>query len=169
MDSRGFRLRGTEPFEAAVSSLFGSLRVTDPGPPGFHAVVDHVAIGALMVARIQAAAATVTRDTRCITSTDVEWMHLTLHCRGQVTVTQDERTTALKPGELFACDNTRPYRIIGAEPSDMTVLCVPRASLGKQADCMAGVRHSPYPRKTVSAGFSAAHCPGWRRTSPVKA
>ncbi|MDO0939149.1 helix-turn-helix domain-containing protein [Streptomyces sp. DG2A-72] len=144
-DSKGFRLRGTEPFEAAVSSLFGSLRVTDPGPPGFQAVVDHVAIGALMVTRIQAAAATVTRDTRCITSTDVEWMHLTLHRCGQVAVTQDDRTTALKPGVLFACDNTRPYRIIGAEASEMTVLCVPRASLGKQADCMSRRTALPIP------------------------
>ncbi|MFC8662354.1 helix-turn-helix domain-containing protein [Streptomyces sp. NPDC057199] len=135
-ESKGFRLTGTESFEAAVSSLFGSLRVTDPGPPAFQAVVDHVAIGAVIVARIQAAAATVTRDIQCITSTDVEWMHLTLHRRGPVAVTQDDRTSALRPGELFACDNTRPYRIIGAEPSDMTVLCVPRASLGKRADCM---------------------------------
>ncbi|WP_281296107.1 helix-turn-helix domain-containing protein [Streptomyces sp. ATE26] len=133
-DRKGSRLRGTESFEAVASALFAPLRVTDPGPQGFEAVVDHAVIGPVVVARIQAAAATVTRDNRSITSSDVEWMHFTLHHHGPVTAAQDDRTTAVRPGELFACDNTRPYRLVGVDPSDMTVLCVPRASLGKHAN-----------------------------------
>ncbi|MEH0447788.1 MULTISPECIES: hypothetical protein [unclassified Streptomyces] len=46
--------------------------------------------------------------------------------------TQDDRTTTVRPGELFACDNTRPYRLIGVDHTHMTVLCVPRASLGRR-------------------------------------
>ncbi|MGQ4335367.1 AraC-like ligand-binding domain-containing protein [Streptomyces hayashii] len=135
-DSKRSRLNGTERFEAAASSLFAPLRVTDPGPPAFRAVVDHVDIGSVIVARIQANAATVTRDRRTISSHDPELMHLTLHHRGPVSVMQDGRTASLKPGELFACDNTRPYRIIGSASSDMTVLCVPRANLGRHADSL---------------------------------
>ena len=135
-DSKRNHLSGTEPFEAAASSLFAPLRVTDPGPPEFRAVVDHADIGPVTVARIQAHAATVTRDRRTISSDDRELMHLTLHHGGPVAVLQDGRTATLEPGELFACDNTRPYRIIGAAPSDMTVLSVPRANLGRHADAI---------------------------------
>ncbi|MEU6353129.1 helix-turn-helix domain-containing protein [Streptomyces sp. NPDC047072] len=133
-DSKSSLLRGIESFEAAASSLFAPLRVTDPGPPVFRATVDHTAIGPVTVTRIYATAATVTRGGDSITSTDQELMHLTLHHRGRLIATQDDRTTVLKPGEMFACDNTRPYRLIGAAPSDMTVLCVPRTSLGRHAD-----------------------------------
>jgi AraC-like DNA-binding protein len=133
-DRKGFRLRGTEPFEAVASALFAPLRVTDPGPQGFEAVVDHTVVGPVVVARVQASAAVVTRDNRSITSSDVEWMHFNLHHHGPVTATQADRTTAVRPGELFACDNTRPYRLIGADLIDMTVLCVPRASLGRHAN-----------------------------------
>lgn len=128
------RLRGTESFETVASALFAPLRVSDPGLQEFDAVVNHTAIGPLVVARIQATAATVTRDSHSITSSDVEWMHFNLHHHGLLTATQDDRTATVKPGELFACDNTRPYRLIGAEPSDMTVLCIPRASLGIHAN-----------------------------------
>ncbi|MEU6393628.1 helix-turn-helix domain-containing protein [Streptomyces sp. NPDC046939] len=132
-DRHDLHLTGTEAFEAVASSLFAPLRVTGPGPQEFDAVVNHTAIGPVVVARIQATAATVTRGSRSITSSDVEWMHFTLHHHGPLTATQDDRTTTVKPGELFACDNTRPYRLIGADPSDMTVLCVPWASLGRHA------------------------------------
>ncbi|MDQ0578454.1 AraC-like ligand-binding domain-containing protein [Streptomyces rishiriensis] len=127
-------LAGTEAFEAVASALFAPLRVIGPGPQEFQAVVDHTAIGPVVVARIQATAGTVMRDNRSITSSDVEWMHFTLHHHGPLTATQDDRTVTVRPGELFACDNTRPYRLIGADPSDMTVLCVPRASLGRHAN-----------------------------------
>ncbi|MFG2127092.1 hypothetical protein ACGFNV_04760 [Streptomyces sp. NPDC048751] len=74
-DREGCRLKGTESFEALASALFAPLRVNDAGRPAFEAVVDHADIGPLVVARIQADAATVTRDNRCITSSDTEWMH----------------------------------------------------------------------------------------------
>ncbi|MFE4724289.1 AraC family transcriptional regulator, partial [Streptomyces sp. NPDC056728] len=135
-DRKGSRLSGTESFEAVASALFAPLRVTHPEPQGFQAVVDHTAVGPVVVARVQASAAMVTRDNHSITSSDMEWMHFTLHHHGAVTATQDDRTTAVKPGEVFACDNTRPYRLIGADPSDMTVLCVPRASLGRHANAV---------------------------------
>lgn len=133
-DRRGSRLRGTESFEALASALFAPLRVIDPCPSAFEAVVDQTDIGPLVVARIQATAATVMRDGRSITSGDVEWVHFNLHHHGPLSATQDDRTTTVKPGELFACDNTRPYRLIGADLIDMTVLCVPRASLGRHAN-----------------------------------
>ncbi|MEU6389119.1 helix-turn-helix domain-containing protein [Streptomyces sp. NPDC046939] len=133
-DCKNSRLTGTESFEAVASDLFAPLRVTDGGPQVFKAVVDHTVVGPVVVARIQATAATVTRDNRCITSSDVEWMHFNLHHHGSLTAIQDGRTTTVRPGELFACDNTRPYRLVGADSSDMTVLCVPRATLGRHAD-----------------------------------
>ncbi|WP_416969463.1 helix-turn-helix domain-containing protein [Streptomyces sp. 4F14] len=125
----------TESFEAAASSLFAPIRVTDPAP-AFHATFEHAAIGPAAVARIRATAATVVRDDRTITSADREWMHLTLLHGGRLGVGQDDRATALTPGELFLCDNTRPYRLIGDGPTDMTVLCVPRASLGRHVDAI---------------------------------
>ncbi|MCI3246510.1 MULTISPECIES: helix-turn-helix domain-containing protein [Streptomyces] len=152
-DSKASRLRGTESFEAVASALFAPLRVTDPGPQGFEAVVDHAVIGPVVVARIQATAATVTRDNHSITSSDVEWMHFNLHHRGPVTATQDDRTATVKPGELFACDNTRPYRLIGAAPSDMTVLCVPRASLGRYANSISRRTVFPIPTQDAIGGL----------------
>ncbi|MHC5905322.1 AraC-like ligand-binding domain-containing protein [Streptomyces sp. S6] len=128
-DDIGTRLNEAKSFETAASSLFAPLRVTDPAPL-FHATVRHAALGPLVVARIRATAATVVRDDRTITSTDREWMHVTLLHGGRLGAAQDDRTAALTPGDLFACDNTRPYRLIGAGPTDMTVLCVPRTSLG---------------------------------------
>lgn len=133
-DREGRRLKGTESFEALASALFAPLRVNDAGSPVFEAVVDYADIGPLVVARIRADAATVTRDNHCIRSSDMEWMHFNLHHHGPVTAIQDGRSSSVRSGELFACDNTRPYRLIGADPIDMTVLCVPRTSLGRHAD-----------------------------------
>lgn len=144
-DSRLARLRGTQSFETVASALFAPLRVSDPGPRGFEAVIDHTVIGPVVIARIQAAAATVTRDSGSITSTDVEWMHFNLHHHGPLTAAQDDRTATMKPGELYACDNTRPYRLIGADPTDMTVLCIPRASLGRHADSVSQRTALPIP------------------------
>jgi len=152
-DRKGSRLRGTESFEAVASALFAPLRVIDPGPQEFEAVVDHTVIGPVVVARIQATAATVTRDNRSITSSDVEWMHFNLHHHGPVTATQDHRTTMVKPGELFACDNTRPYRLVGADSSDMTVLCVPRASLGSHANSISRRTVLPIPTQGGIGGL----------------
>ncbi|MFE6888013.1 helix-turn-helix domain-containing protein [Streptomyces sp. NPDC057694] len=139
----GYRLKGTESFETLASALFAPLRVNDAGKPAFEAVVDHADIGPLVVARIQADAATVTRDNRCIKSGDTEWMHFNLHHHGAVTAIQGDRSTSVKSGELFACDNTRPYRLIGADSIDMTVLCVPRANLGRHADTISARTASP--------------------------
>ncbi|MEU3838612.1 helix-turn-helix domain-containing protein [Streptomyces sp. NPDC028635] len=144
-DCTSSRLRSAESFEAVASALFAPLRVRDPGPTEFEAVVDHTVIGPVVVARIRATAATVTRDKRSITSSDMEWMHFNLHHHGSVTATQDDRTTTVKPGELFTCDNTRPYRLIGADSSDMTVFCVPRASLGRHADSVSRRTTLPIP------------------------
>lgn len=166
-DSKRSRLI-TEPFEAAASSLFAPLRVTDPGPPAFRAVVDHVDIGPEIVARIQANAATVTRDHRTISSHDQELMHLTLHHRGTVAVMQDGRTATLKPGELFACDNTRPYRIIGSAPSDMTVLCVPEQTSAGTRTPSAVARPFPHLLRAGSADSSATRCPQLTRTPRAK-
>lgn len=135
VDAQRVRLSGVDAFETAVSALFAPLRLTDTGPPEFQATVRHTVVGPKVVARLRSSAATVVRDS--ILSSDQELMHVTLHHRGKATVVQDDRATALKPGELFACDNTRSYRIIGAGPSDMTVLCVPRAHLGPHADIIA--------------------------------
>ncbi|MFE9454378.1 helix-turn-helix domain-containing protein [Streptomyces sp. NPDC006739] len=146
-DRKDCRLSGTESFEALASALFAPLRVTDQGRKAFEAVVDHTDIGPLVVARIQATAATVTRDNRCITSSDMEWVHFNLHHHGPVTATQDDRTVPVKPGELFACDNTRPYRLIGADLIDMTVLCVPRASLGRHANSISRRTALPVPTR----------------------
>lgn len=144
-DNKGSLLSGTESFEAAISSLFGPMGVTDPDPPAFEAMVDHAAIGPVVVARIQATAATVTRRSRSITSTDPDWMQLALHHSGPLAVTQDDRTTALKPSELLAIDNTRPYRVVTAGPGDITVLGVPRASLGWHADAISRRTALPIP------------------------
>ncbi|MFF1547662.1 helix-turn-helix domain-containing protein [Streptomyces sp. NPDC058291] len=144
-DRTGSRLRGTESFEALASALFAPLRVIDPEPQAFEAVVDHAAIGPLMVVRIQATAATVTRDKHSITSTDMEWVHFNLHHHGPVRAMQDDRTTTVQPGELFACDNTRPYRLIGADLSAMTVLCIPRASLGRHVNAITRRTALPIP------------------------
>ncbi len=133
-DHDDLRLAGTEAFEAVASALFAPLRVTHPCPQEFKAVVGHSAIRPVVVTRIKATTATVTRDHHSTASSDVEWMHFTLHHHGPLTAIQDDRTTTVKPGELFACDNTRPYRLIGTNPTDMTVLCVPRASLGRHAN-----------------------------------
>ncbi|MFJ9736563.1 helix-turn-helix domain-containing protein [Streptomyces sp. NPDC101166] len=152
-DRKGSRLRGTESFEAVASALFAPLRVTDPGPLGFEAVVDHTAVGPVVVARVQASAATVTRDNHSITSSDVEWMHFTLHHQGVVTAIQGDRITKVEPGEVFACDNTRPYRLIGAGSSDMTVLCVPRASLGRHANSISLRTALPIPTQGGIGGL----------------
>ena len=122
-----------ESFSEAGSALFAPLRVTDPRT-AFRVTVDPAAVGPVVAARIQASPATVVRDRALITSTDPEWMKLTLLHNGPVGIAQGDRMTRLKPGDLFACDTTRPYRLTGIGASDMTVFCVPRTSLGRHAD-----------------------------------
>ncbi len=166
-DHDDLRLAGTEAFEAVASALFAPLRVTHPCPQEFKAVVGHSAIRPVVVTRIKATTATVTRDHHSTASSDVEWMHFTLHHHGPLTAIQDDRTTTVKPGELFACDNTRPYRLIGTDPTDMTVLCVPGPASADTRTPSASAPHSPYALRAGSAHFTATHCPQSPKTSPA--
>jgi AraC-like DNA-binding protein len=101
----------------------------------------------MVIARVRATSATVTRDSCSISSSDVEWIHFNLHHQGPVTVCQDDRIATVDAGDLFICDNTRPYRLIGFDHTDMTVLCVPRASLGKHANSVS--RRTAFPSSAV--------------------
>ncbi|WP_247613048.1 AraC-like ligand-binding domain-containing protein [Streptomyces galbus] len=130
----GSGLPATRSFEAFTSARCAPLQVVGPDPQECGAVVDQATVGPLVVVRIRATAATVTRDSSRITSSDMEWVHVNLVHRGLVTAIQDDRATTVRPGELFTCDSTRPYRLVGAVPSDFTVLCVPRAVLGRHGD-----------------------------------
>lgn len=165
-DHRASRLQGTDSFETVASGLFAPLRVSDPRPQDFEAVVEHTTIGTLAIARIKATGATVTRDRRSITSTDVQWMHFNLHHHGPLTAGQDDRLTTVRPGELFACDNTRPYRLIGTDPIDMTVLCVPRASLGRHASSISRRTALPIPAEGGVGGLLSHALSAVKEDSP---
>lgn len=129
-----FRADSAEEMQAAASSVFVPLRVRDRDGERFRATIDDASVGPVIVTRISTVPAVVSRDTRCITSTDPDLLKVSLHRGGPVTLDQDGRHCALRPGDLVAYETARPYRLTGVDRSEMVVIAIPRGMLGASAD-----------------------------------
>ncbi|MGW7546771.1 AraC-like ligand-binding domain-containing protein [Streptomyces sp. NPDC054770] len=124
------RLGTQAELQAAASSLLVPLTVTAPGDTPFWACVESAAAGPAVIARINGAAHTVSREVRSITSADPELVKVVLFGRGMAVAAQGERQQALGPGDLAVLDTTRPYALAVAEECAVLAVGLPRCLLG---------------------------------------
>lgn len=145
-----------EKFQAAASQAFVPLRIGVPREAGFHASFGGASINDLPATHISGTACSVRRDARTIGSADPELVKVALHRRGRAGVEQDGRQCLLQPGDLVAYDTTRPYELRYWDDFDTTVIAIPRARLGLNAELIARRCAVPLPagpgvRSVVSA------------------
>jgi AraC-like DNA-binding protein len=123
-----------EQFEAAASQSFVPVRVRVPPDVGFHATLGDATVNGVVIARIASTPCWVQRDARTIGSADPEMVKVALHRSGRADVEQDGRRCSARPGDLVAYDTTKPYRLRYVDPFDITVIAIPRARLGINAE-----------------------------------
>ncbi|GGK92894.1 AraC family transcriptional regulator [Sphaerisporangium melleum] len=139
----GVHLDQVEDLQVAASSIFVPLQIKDLAKKPFHAIVRNTNLGPVTLTRIQHTPATVLRRPRLITSTDPDLVKVTLHRRGQLIVSQDDKQSVVRPGDLIAYETSRPYQLIGNDRCDLVVIGLSRLMLGPGADLIT--------RRTVTA------------------
>jgi AraC-like DNA-binding protein len=118
----------------AASKIFFPLRIERRNPSPFYGRVVGHRLGPLQAFRVSGDPNTCIRTPRGIGQGDPEELQLHLVRQGTCRVRQDERASALVPGDLTAQDSSRPYTIDIAEPFELIVFNVPRFLLGPHAD-----------------------------------
>lgn len=86
------------------------------------------------VFRVTAAANTMSRSRREILAGDPECLHVHLLLRGRLQGAQRQRETVLTPGDITTYDTSAPAIFRAAEPFDLLVLKLPKATLGPDAE-----------------------------------
>lgn len=123
-----------EQFEAAASQSFVPVRLRVPRDVGFRATLGEATVNGVVIAQIAGTPCWVQRDAHTIGSADPEMVKVALHRRGRADVEQDGRRCSARPGDLVAYETTRPYRLQYVDDFDITVIAIPRARLGLNAE-----------------------------------
>jgi AraC-like DNA-binding protein len=126
-----------EYWHEAATRIFFPLRIERSHPaPFFGRVVGH-RLGPLQAFRITGDPNTCIRTPGGIGQGDPEELQLHLLRRGVCRVSQQDRASALVPGDLTTQDSSRPYTIDMAEPFELIVFNFPKYLLGPHADHIA--------------------------------
>jgi len=126
----------------AASKIFFPLRISlgserRGAGPFFGRVLGH-RLGPVQAFRVTGDPNTCTRTPRGIRAGDPEELQLHLVRRGNCRVGQQDRASALVPGDLTVQDTSRPYTIDVVDgPFELLVLNVPKYLLGPHADHIA--------------------------------
>ncbi|GAA5128974.1 helix-turn-helix domain-containing protein [Pseudonocardia adelaidensis] len=124
------------PLEISLRTSLGTER--ERPKPFFGRVLGH-RLGPIQAFRVTGDPNTCTRTPRGIRAGDPEELQLHLVRRGNCRVSQQDRASALVPGDLAVQDTSRPYTIdvvdgTGDEPFELIVLNFPKYLLGPHGD-----------------------------------
>jgi AraC-like DNA-binding protein len=123
-----------ECWHEAASKIFFPLRIErTQRAPFFGRVAGH-RLGPLQAFRVSGDPNTCIRTPRGIGESDPEELQLHIVRRGTCRVSQQDRASALVPGDLTTQDSSRPYAIDIAEPFELIVFNFPKYVLGPHAD-----------------------------------
>jgi AraC-like DNA-binding protein len=123
-------------FQEAASRTFAPLRISPLDVAGFAGHIRHEQAGGLVLTDIRSAPVTVRRPAKLITSGDKEMYKVALQVVGTGTVSQDDRSSVVKPGDLVVYDTTRPYTLDFEADSRSIVIGCPRQYLAPNADAL---------------------------------
>lgn len=112
----------------------------------FHGRMDARAALGRVYSEVDAGPQRVGRDARQIASTEGrDIFTFVVQREGTCAVDQAGKSALLMPGDMLVFHNSRPYRLLFAQPFRQTVVQAPREALGQQADaidCRLGERIS---------------------------
>ncbi|GAA2137161.1 helix-turn-helix domain-containing protein [Arthrobacter humicola] len=120
-------------WSAGIAERFFPMRVESFGAPSFEARMASGQIGPVGVRSIQGLAHRVARTQRMISTADPECILLYLMARGKIHIEQDDRSCALRPGEIACQDTSRPSTFEGREGFEVLVFSIPKWFIGAQA------------------------------------
>ncbi len=126
-----------EYWSAGIAERFFPMEVESVGAPSFEARLAGGQIGPVGVQSIQGLAHRVARTQRMIAIADPECILLYLMTRGAIHIEQDERSCALRPGDIACQDTSRPSTFEGREGFEVLVFSIPKWFIGAQADGIA--------------------------------
>ncbi len=118
-----------ERWSAAHRRLFPALEMRPRSVGSFTGRLSWFQLGAAYVGRFTADASTVRRTPRTIGKDGADAYHLALLLRGRSTVSQDDRSSAVNPGDLTSYSSWEPYEFQALTPFDMLVVTLPQALL----------------------------------------
>ena len=123
-------------WSAGIAERFFPMHVESVGAPSFEARLASGQVGPVRVQSIQGLAHRVARTQRMIAAADPECILLYLMTRGTIHIEQDDRSCALRPGDI-ACQTSRPSTFEGRDGFEVLVFSIPKWFIGAQAEGIA--------------------------------
>jgi AraC-like DNA-binding protein len=117
----------------SMRSFFNPLRISAEEHRPFGAKMWVERLASIDVYRVAAGANTLSRTAGHIAAGDPDCVHLQILLRGRLQGAQQQRSVALKPGDMTAYDSAREAIVRADEPFDVLVLRLRKSTLGKQA------------------------------------
>lgn len=124
-------------WSAGIAERFFPMEVESVGAPLFEARLAGGRMGPVGVQSIQGLAHRVARTQRMISIADPECVLLYLMTKGSIHIEQDDRSCALRPGDIACQDTSRPSTFEGREGFEVLVFSIPKWFIGSQAEGIA--------------------------------
>jgi AraC-like DNA-binding protein len=106
----------------------------------FSARLEHHGLGPVGLFHMWAAASAADRTVGLIRSGDPELMEIMLQLDGECSITQDGRSSIIRPGELTSWHSSSPYRVAGRTSFEAVMVYMPMVLLRPHVDRV--VRHT---------------------------
>ena len=126
-----------EYWSAGIAERFFPMQVESVGAASFEARLAGGQMGPVGVQSIQGLAHRVARTQRMIATADPECILLYLMTKGAIHIEQDDRSCALRPGDIACQDTSRPSTFEGREGFEVLVFSIPKWFIGAQAEGIA--------------------------------
>ena len=124
-------------WSAGIAERFFPMQVDTVAAPSFDARLMVGTVGPVAVGTIQGRPHRVVRTPRMIAAGDPESLLLYLLVRGAVRLEQEDRSCALRPGDIACHDTSRPSAFEGHEAFEVLVFSFPRWFIGVRAESIA--------------------------------
>jgi AraC-like DNA-binding protein len=116
------------------AQVFEPLAVAQLGQGPFAARLEHYGLGSAGIYHMQADASSADRTPRLIRAGDPELLQVMVQLHGACWITQDERRSVVRPGELTSWNSSRPYCVGGQRSFEALLLYMPVLLLRPHVD-----------------------------------
>jgi AraC-like DNA-binding protein len=121
-------------WSAGIAERFFPMQVESVGASSFEARLAGGQLGPVRVQSIQGLAHRVARTARMIAAADPECVLLYLLTQGLIHIEQDDRSCALRPGDIACQDTSRPSTFESREGFEVIVFSIPKWFIGAQSE-----------------------------------
>ena len=124
-------------WSAGIADQFFPMQVESVEAASFEARLAGGQLGPVGVQSIQGLAHRVARTQRMIAAADPECVLLYLMTKGSIHIEQDDRSCALRPGDIACQDTSLPSAFEGRESFEVLVFSIPKWFIGARAEGIA--------------------------------